>query len=442
MTEDTESTSHEGAKVIDEPESNFSVSEVIDSFLHRVLDVEDCAQQFIPMARNSFNENADRLKSELDECQKLLEEETDQDKRLIGVRNIRKCIREIDRHNNSAPMAILEKSLFISIFSAFDKYVGDLITVLYARNPKLYQNLNRELPLSEALQYSTIEELRGVVLDKEIETIRRKSYIEQFSDLEKRFSIKLTIFESWPSFIEASQRRNLFTHCDGVVSKQYLDICNSVNYKSDEKRNVGDQLRLGANYFFGTCHLLTEVAVMLGQTLWRKIEPENIEQADRNLSSLVFDFLHMESWEKSISLSKFALGLPRVSDDQMERIFSVNYAIALTAIGKNSAAKNILDKKDWTATSYDFRLAYSVVCGDFEESSKLMIRLGKEGELINEMAYHDWPLFREFREQPEFFESYEQVYGYKYSAKLNSLAEEKKAETVSGHEVESAEVSP
>lgn len=441
MSEDIESTSDEEEKTGGEPESNFSISEVIDSFLHRVLDIEDCAQQFIPMARNSFNENADRLKSELDECQKLLEEETDQDKRLIGARNIRKCIREIDRHNNSAPMVVLEKSLFISLFSAFDKYIGDLIAVLYARNPELYQNLNRELPLSEALQYTTIEELRDVVLDKEIESIRRKSYIEQFSDLEKRFSIKLTKFDSWPSFIEASQRRNLFTHCDGIVSKQYLDVCKSVHYKPDKKyNNIGDQLGLGAKYFYGTCHLLTEVAVMLGQTLWRKIEPENIEQADSNLNSLVFDYLHMESWGKSISLSKFALGLPRISDDQMERIFTVNYAIALNAIGKNSAAKNILDKKDWTATSYDFRLAYSVVCGDFEKSGELMTRLGKEGELISEMAYHDWPLFREFRDQPEFFESYEQVYGYKYSAKLNSLAEEKKAEAVSEHEADRGEV--
>lgn len=57
-----------------------------------------------------------------------------------------------------------------------------------------------------------------------------------------------------------------------------------------------------------------------------------------------------------------------------------------------------------------------------------MKKLGKQGELVTEMAYHDWPLFREFRDRREFFESYEAVYGYKYSVKLNSIANEVKSE--------------
>ncbi|MEQ2355831.1 hypothetical protein [Pseudoalteromonas piscicida] len=431
MSEDTQEI--EAEVNVDKPEdesgNDFSISDVINNFLHRVMDVEDCAREFISTARKNFNSNADRLKEELTECQTLIEGETDQEKKLAVVREIRRCIREIDRHNNSAPADILEKSLFISLFSSFDKYIGDLIAVLYKRNPELYKNLAREIPLNEVLQYNSIEELRAVVLDKEIETIRRKSYSFQFSDLEKRFSITLKKFDRWTDFIEASQRRNLFTHCDGVVSKQYIEACNSVNYKFKETPEVGSQLEIGSSYFYETCDMLTEVAVMLGQTLWRKLEPEDLDSADTNLSRLIFDFLHMEEWKKSISLSIFALDLPKISDDQMERIFTVNYAIALKAIDKSSAAKKVLDRKDWSACSFDFRLAHSVICDEYEKAGELMNRLGKEGELITEMAYHDWPLFRDFRDRPEFFENYEKVYGYKYSSKLKLLAEEKKSET-------------
>ena len=60
-----------------------------------------------------------------------------------------------------------------------------------------------------------------------------------------------------------------------------------------------------------------------------------------------------------------------------------------------------------------------------------MEKIGEKSEMINEMSYHEWPLFREFREQQEFFDGYQNVYGYKYSAKLASLAEEIKSSVTS-----------
>ncbi len=411
-----------------EEEMTLSVDKVIESFIHRVLDIEDCAEKFISLAIEQYKENSDRLKSEMENCIQLLEADEQHEQHQIGVRKFRQWDREVKRHYNSQPVEVLEKSLFISLFSAFDKYIGDLVTVLYSLNPELYKNINREVQLSEALTYSSIEEFREKMLDKEIEAIRRKSYKDQFSDLEKRFSMNLTKFDDWSTFIEMSQRRNLFTHCDGIVSKQYLDVCKSVDYKFDSVPKIGDQLDIGNKYFFQSCYVIAEVAVMLGQTLWRKTMPEQTSDADSSLNSLIFDFLHMEDWKKSISLCRFSQKLPQISNDEMERLLSVNYAIALKAIGNKKAAKNILDKKDWSATTYDFRLAYSVICEDYEESGKIMQRIGKEGELVNEMAYHDWPLFREFRERPEFFDNYESVYGYKYCSKLSSIAGEHNTE--------------
>lgn len=90
-------------KVVDNNiEEHFSVSTVIDNFLHRVLDIEDCAKEFISTARKNYRDNAKRLNSELTEYQNILDIEEDPDKRLIGVRKIRKCVREIDRHIKQA----------------------------------------------------------------------------------------------------------------------------------------------------------------------------------------------------------------------------------------------------------------------------------------------------------------------------------------------------
>lgn len=425
--ENNDSSNNEDS-VEEEIEELLSIAQVIDGFLHQVLDIEDCGRDYITIASTKYEENGERITNDLTESQKLLKKDDEDNTQLFGIKGLSKAIREIDRHINSSPVSTLEKSLFIYLFAAFDKYIGDLVAVLYNSNQDLYKNINREIQLSEAIKFTSIDELKHSMLSKEIETLRRKSYIEQFKDLENKFSIKLTKFEDWSNFIECSQRRNLFTHCDGVISKQYIDVCRSAGVIFDKEPIIGEKLEVGTSYFFQSCHVVSEVAVLLGQTLWRKTQPTTLDKADDHLSSLVFDYLHMEKWGKAIFMSKFALGLPKISTDVTDRIFTVNYAIALKAINKCKAAKNVLDKKDWSATTYDFKLAYAVLTDNHTGARDLMIKMGKKGELVTELAYHDWPLFREFRDTEEFFDGYHSVYGYKYSSKLSTLADEKKSE--------------
>lgn len=402
------------------------LASLMDSFVHKALDIEFCAKEFIKLAQENYNENAKRLSSEMDAASAVLKDDREDQEKVVGIKLIRKTIKEINRHNKSDIASILEKSLFINLFSILDKYVGDLIFILYNKKPELFNSMNKEVCLSEVLQYSSIDELRNVVLEKEIESLRRKSYLEQFKEMEKLFSITLTKFDQWPRFIENAQRRNLFTHCDGVVSDQYLSICRQVGFKVKDDCKAGDQLSIGGEYFYSACSRITEIAVMLGQTLWRKLIPEELEEADNHLHRLIFDFLEMEHWHNALSLSKFFISLPKISSDQIDRINTVNYAIALRAIGKKESAISILNKKDWSATTHDFRLAYAVLTDDYDEAKSHMLKLGKSGDLLNEFSYHDWPLFRDFRDSNQFASGYEEVYGYKYVEKLGAIAEEKK----------------
>jgi hypothetical protein len=399
------------------------IGKVITCFIHRILDIEECAQDYIFQAVTKYNDKVDRIRSEVIKYRAHVGSGGDRDNSLAAVRELRKLMRETERHNKSSPVETIERSLFVNLFASLDKFTGDLVQALYATNQDLYKNINREITLSEALKFDSLEGLKLSMLDKEIETLRRKGYIDQFTDLEKKFAIKLTRFDKFPDFVECSQRRNLFTHCDGIVSRQYLDVCIENNYKFKKPPEIGDQLRIGGVYLFNTCSTVTEVAVMLGQTLWRKTNPDGLEEADSHLNSLIFDFLHMEEWDKAISLSKFALGLPSNSGERVVRMFHVNYAIALKAKGEAKAAKSVMDKLDWSATAYEFKIAYEVLCDNFVEAKKTMLKIGANGDLITEMTYHDWPVFREFRETTEFFESYEEVFGYKYATKLSSLAE-------------------
>ncbi|MBC3269000.1 hypothetical protein HU765_03615 [Pseudomonas sp. SWRI81] len=412
---------------IDESEvdEEHPIGKVIVDFIHRVLDIEDCARLFISSAIDTYNLKYDELFAELDACSLDPDCISSAAEKIVNMREVAQVLRKLERHSKSLPIDTMERSLFVNIFSCYDKFVGELVFAIYRCAPHLYKNINRDMPLSEVLNYASIDDLKEVVLDKEVESLRRKSYIEQFKEFENRFGLPLTKFESWPNFVEMGQRRNLFTHCDGIVSKQYLQICKEQNCKVDKSVNAGDQLKIGGKYFFSACHVAAEVATMLGQTLWRKLIPDDLEVADISLNRLIFDFLQDESWKNAISLSKFALSLPKISKEVYKRMYAVNYAIALKAIDQPAAAKSVLDKFDWSATTYDFRLAYEVLVGDLDLASDLMVRLGQDGEFITELSYHDWPLFRDFRETEQFYNGYEAVYGYKYSAKLAEIVESK-----------------
>ena len=136
--------------------------------------------------------------------------------------------------------------MFLALFSAFDAFTGDLLKGLYTRKPVLFRSLNKTLTFADVLAASSIEDLKLQVLDDDIETLRRKSYVDQFAALAQRFDVKLTAFDHWPAFVERSQRRNLITHCDSVVTEQYLSVCKDAGVDQKELQEVGSQVKLGS----------------------------------------------------------------------------------------------------------------------------------------------------------------------------------------------------
>jgi hypothetical protein len=70
---------------------------------------------------------------------------------------------------------------------------------------------------------------------------------------------------------------------------------------------------------------------MLGQTLWRKVFPLEIDDADIHLHQCVYDVLLLEHWSRAQALGRFATSPPvaRSSKDRFRRIAIVNYAIVL-----------------------------------------------------------------------------------------------------------------
>lgn len=428
----------EDVENIDDVEKDLHlIASAIERFVHNVRDIQECARNCIPQASRRFLDSYEDVVSSLEANQAILESDVSPEEKLVAARELRKTLRKSKRLKNDATIITLQRSLFIGMFTCFDRFVGELLEGVYSICPDLYKGLGAQYTAAEVLEYETLADFKAAVLDKEIETVRRKSYGEQFKEFERRFGFdSLTKFDSWPLLIEASQRRNLFTHCNGIVSHQYIKVCTDAGFSVPDDCKVGSQLDVAAKYFYSTCRVVTEVGVMLGHTVWRKLLPDERRKADSELNHLIYDFLHLGQFKMADSLCKFAGRLPKISDDVMARMFTLNHAIAAKEIGGLNAAKKILEKKDWSAVIYDFKLAKAVLLEEYGDAKGLMIKIGKEGDLVCEEAYHDWPLFKKFRERQEFLDGYEEVYGVKYLAKLSEIVHDAQVETDAKTEVE------
>lgn len=328
-----------------------------------------------------------------------------------------------DLRSNRAT-SILARSLFMQMFSEFDAYMGSLLTAIYLKNDQLLKGISREISLTDLLEFETLDAVKQAMLEKEIDTFRRDSYVDQFATLEKKLSINLRKFKEWGEFVELGQRRNILTHNGGVVNDQYLSVCDREGFAFAERPKSGHPLHVDIRYFTRALRLISKVGLMLGYTLWGKVFPKECPAMQDALNDTLYQCLKQKRWHFVAELEDFVLSEPmlRGISEIDRRIRIVNVAIGLKFSDQSPNALKLLHSMDWSASYRDFKLAIAVLEDKFDEATKLMLSIGKSGEIISQTDYHTWPLFTKFREHPEFYSTYEQVYGEAFSEKVTTEA--------------------
>jgi hypothetical protein len=177
--------------------------------------------------------------------------------------------------------------------------------------------------------------------------------------------------------------------------------------------------------YFKTAHAaILEIGVKLAHVLWRKIKPDDLKNADTSLIHITFDMLTEERYAIACTLLDFAAEvIKKYASEESRRIFIVNRAQAYKWSGNQEKARQIMMGEDWSASSDVFRLAEATLLRNFKAAANLVRRIGTDGYLISgtgpESTYRDWPLFREFRQSPEFLEAFESVFGKPFTTEFS-----------------------
>lgn len=181
---------------------------------------------------------------------------------------------------------IIPRSFLVSIISQYDAFLGGIIRAMYYIKPELLNSSERNLSFSQLVRFNSIEEAREHIIEKEVETVLRKSHAEQFAWMETKYDISLRKgLDIWPDFIEITERRNLFVHTNGLISSQYLNVCSDHGVELERDAKVGTELDLPPAYLRHAFNVLFEISVKLAHVLWRKFQPNDREKADVSLNN-------------------------------------------------------------------------------------------------------------------------------------------------------------
>lgn len=317
----------------------------------------------------------------------------------------------------TAALEIVPNSLFVSLISQFDSFLGKLIREIFQSKPEILNSSEKNLTFSKLLELKSLEEAKEFIIEKEIESVLRDSHSDHFDWLENKLGIPLRKdLPIWQSFIEITERRNLFVHNDGVVSSQYLSVCRQHKVQFDKEPKLGEKLNITPDYFELTYKCLFEISVKLTQVIWRKLLPNDIEKADESLNDICFELLRQKQLDLATILLDFAtIILKKHYNEESKNVFIVNKALSLKLNKKKQECDEIILSKDWSACSDKFKIAKEALLDNHNEVAKLMKKIGADGE-VSKLSYKVWPLFGEFRKTELFKETFKEVFIEEYVA--------------------------
>ncbi|TIK70871.1 hypothetical protein E4416_09030 [Stenotrophomonas maltophilia] len=406
-----------------------SIGQVISDYLSSIRDIADATSVVMPhLAHWLTSQNEEAIKK-LEAAARLGTPEEDRirfetTRDLVAYSAARRNARKT---RDIRSFEIMTRALFVQVFCEYDAFIGRLLTSIYSSKPDLMNGISRQISLADLLQFDDIKSACRGLLEKEIETFRRDSYVDQFAALESKFSIRtLKGFPEWKEFVELSQRRNILVHNDGIVSEQYLSVCRKEGVVLPKDAVAGAKIGAGSKELLRLIRVMSKVGYMLGHTLWRKLFPSQLEKMHDSLHMTIYEYLADARWKTAAHLGEFALtdSMTNGMKESVRRMIVINSAIARKFSGDSVGAEAVLDSADWSAAMPEFRLAVAVLKDNFERAGEILRRIGKRGDLLDQWAYHEWPLFTKFRDREDFYAIYEEIYGEPYKEVAEEVGEE------------------
>lgn len=313
---------------------------------------------------------------------------------------------------------LIPPSYIVTLVSLYDTFLAGFVRCIYSLKESLILESNISFSFRDIAEYSSIKEVKKNVIGNTIDKLFRDSHTEQIDWIEKAIGVKtLKHFSGWASFVELTERRNLFVHSDGMVSSQYLKECKKCNYNTDGIE-VGSKLFADDSYFEDSYKLLYEMSIMMTQILLNKlyigVYTNDTGVRDKILIGNIYELISDKLYDVAINVSMFARNEKNFKRNNKDRTYiELNLAQAYKWSGQNDKCLAVLRDLDTSAMNLDLQIPKKVLEENYDEVYPMMQSLGSSSDILTKEAYREWPIFKDIRKQEKFKNVFEMVFAEK-----------------------------
>lgn len=268
-----------------------------------------------------------------------------------------------------------------------------------------------KLAYARLAEAETLEELISEAVREDLYQFSRGSHDEQAKYIETNFGISIrSSWRRWPDYIEVFERRNLIAHGETRFNDRYVSICRSAGHKGSEKL-LNEKIELRRPYLRQALDILTEFALLLPFSVWRKVSDEEEEKAFSQLNEAAYALILNGRYVAAERVLEFALNLTKVKVPvNVIQMLTINRASALRHAGFGEQSNAVLDGVDWSASSDLFQVCMHSVRGNAERVAELIPTLAA-AEKLTAATFKQWPCFSFVREDEEVKKAFEDTFG-------------------------------
>lgn len=304
-------------------------------------------------------------------------------------------------------------AMLLSIVAIFDSQMSDVVRVMLGLKSDRLRNGQRQIALSKIMTASSLEEIINDAINDEVYQFSRDSHDDQIKYIEDNFSIDIRKpWKRWPDIIEVFERRNLVAHGEATYTSRYAGICTKHGHKGSNDL-VGQPVSVDQKYLRQALSLLSEFAILLIFSLWRKhvMSDNTDEDSFSSLNEICFNLIDNRRYGVAVHVIEYALNLKGTTVKESTRLrLVVNLASAQKHQKQNESCEKTLSKIDWSATSDDYKICVAALREDELEVIKLM-PIVKSAKLFSSDAFMEWPVFDFIRSKPDFRKAFKRIYG-------------------------------
>ncbi|MDR0953514.1 MAG: hypothetical protein LBM71_04975 [Elusimicrobiota bacterium] len=388
------------------------IEEELDSFLHNLSSLElsfpfllNLMDSFHGLAHNNFVEFINKVATQ---------EKNKKGEDILRIKgeNARKARKQEEKVKVLFTASELVAQQFVlSMVSQYDFFIGRLLRCLYQIKPEILNQSEKQLSYKDLSSFESIEAVKENIIEKEVDSFLRDSHLKQFETLEKKLSIDLRKdLDIFPTFIELTERRNLFAHTNGIVSSQYINICKKEDALFNKNIRKGYKIGVNLDYLKQASDCLLEIAIKLAHVIWQKIDEKTLEKSSIHILNMSYRFLQEKRYHLDVKILSFFTEnqFKNKFNDNVYKPLKINLAQAYKWNGQEDFCKNIINSEDWSASSDLLLLAVAVLQDKTNDACLLM--KNKKAVDLNARDYREWPLFQKMRKEQKFQETFKKVF--------------------------------